>query len=1049
MKNDHFKYDIFISYKHEETDKKVAQYLQRALEQYKIPKEIQKKTGKTKISRVFRDEEELAVASDLSEEIEEQLRQTEFLLVVCSKKTKESIWVQREIKTFLKYRSRRYVLPVLVNGEPEESFPQIILDGGEPLAADVRGSSQKEILANAKKELPRIIAPVLKCSYDELRQRHKAYQMKRIAWISVVIAAIALLFGAYSVKQNLEIKENYTKKQENQSRYLAQTSEELLKAGDREAAMLVALAALPESEADDSRPLVAEARMALEASLYLYQDSMDSYLLPYKKASHPGELRGELACYNGENPLVMTRDNDGFLYIWDAENLNSVNIWNENTWRQAVFNRQGMVIADSGEIYSKAETDRLVCRNPETGDIIWEKQPYTSELLGYQWTYNEETDQVVLLQYNYNRDYTNPGNDRTYITLTFIEGASGEERVVTLERQGSMTPKELHMSQDGSHLAVIYTESLLSAEDAKNEICIYQCQDGRKAFSSRVDGWLSAEFGWIDNDTFAGGFSKEYSMGFTGSETAWKVTAWSVSGQNAKWTYEDVSLNLNDRMLIETYDVKSSDDVQENIVSILCNNVHVVLNKETGNVYNRMEDHNVIQNVILMPGRSSFLYFMQTGDVCLSGVYETYTFNPVWDYNYEMDVSTVTGVYNMDDIYYVIEGANLHTYKAESEIEGAVIQETGGVLSAGFSPQNTYYYCCNGSYQVILGETDSGEVIDTFTYSYSNQSVCFVDDTTLAYISTEKCLNIYDISTGTEKVISLGTGYSYQVQSYGTDKLAVWGGNEYYLFHGLSGELLGSWSRDELESMLDDDDTKFFYADSMLLTENERYLIFLGSNEGTIYIWDLEEEKKVELPDCADVLLADYNSWNAFYKGIDRKCMRDDQIILYGKDKKIRILDISQGEIIYELETDGIGDQQVVFTPDGEHLVYLNRTNQLRVLNWKTGEFTVAGLERLNQYGTAYFTFAEDGSELFVRSVENMSTPVMYFYERTGPGVYEKQTEISYCYATNGDKVIVKEAGATYLSEKYSLDELIAFARERLGGRELTAEEKNEYLVEN
>ena len=41
-----YKYDIFISYKHEEIDKATARYLQKALEQYHIPKEIQKKTGK-------------------------------------------------------------------------------------------------------------------------------------------------------------------------------------------------------------------------------------------------------------------------------------------------------------------------------------------------------------------------------------------------------------------------------------------------------------------------------------------------------------------------------------------------------------------------------------------------------------------------------------------------------------------------------------------------------------------------------------------------------------------------------------------------------------------------------------------------------------------------------------------------------------------------------------------------------------------------------------------------------------------------------------------
>lgn len=63
--NRDFKYDVFISYKHAEIDSAVAGYLQRALEHYKIPREIRKKAHKKKISRVFRDREELGVGSDL------------------------------------------------------------------------------------------------------------------------------------------------------------------------------------------------------------------------------------------------------------------------------------------------------------------------------------------------------------------------------------------------------------------------------------------------------------------------------------------------------------------------------------------------------------------------------------------------------------------------------------------------------------------------------------------------------------------------------------------------------------------------------------------------------------------------------------------------------------------------------------------------------------------------------------------------------------------------------------------------------------------------
>ena len=77
-----------------------------------IPKEIREKSGKQKISRVFRDNEELSASFDLAGEIREQLRSSEFLIVVCSPRTRESRWVMQEIQTFIELRGREYILPV-------------------------------------------------------------------------------------------------------------------------------------------------------------------------------------------------------------------------------------------------------------------------------------------------------------------------------------------------------------------------------------------------------------------------------------------------------------------------------------------------------------------------------------------------------------------------------------------------------------------------------------------------------------------------------------------------------------------------------------------------------------------------------------------------------------------------------------------------------------------------------------------------------------------------------------------------------------------------
>ena len=103
--NTKYKYEAFISYRHTPKDTQAAIFTQRHLEHYRIPKDIQEKTGIKKFRKLFRDTTELAGSNDLTAEIQEALASSRFLIVICSPKMKESVWVQREIDLFLKTHS--------------------------------------------------------------------------------------------------------------------------------------------------------------------------------------------------------------------------------------------------------------------------------------------------------------------------------------------------------------------------------------------------------------------------------------------------------------------------------------------------------------------------------------------------------------------------------------------------------------------------------------------------------------------------------------------------------------------------------------------------------------------------------------------------------------------------------------------------------------------------------------------------------------------------------------------------------------------------------
>ena len=161
------KYDAFISYRHCELDQFVATTLHKELEAFRLPKAIEKQLRakgitKKKIERVFRDRDELPITNNLADPITNALRNSDFLLVICSPRLRESLWCRKEIETFIKMHGREHIFAVLIEGEPADSFPEELLyeekitvdaNGNErvekvpiePLAADVREKKKTEL----------------------------------------------------------------------------------------------------------------------------------------------------------------------------------------------------------------------------------------------------------------------------------------------------------------------------------------------------------------------------------------------------------------------------------------------------------------------------------------------------------------------------------------------------------------------------------------------------------------------------------------------------------------------------------------------------------------------------------------------------------------------------------------------------------------------------------------------------------------------------------------------------------------------------------------
>ncbi|SFO60586.1 DNA-binding beta-propeller fold protein YncE [Pseudobutyrivibrio sp. JW11] len=313
------KYDAFISYRHLERDMFVAKRVHKALETTKIPRKIQKEIGRKKIDRVFRDQEELPIGSDLGSNIEAALREAAFLVVICSPQTKDSYWVMKEIDTFIAMHGRENILAVLVDGEPADSFPpQLLTDENgnlvEPLAADVRGKNKKEVKKKLKTETLRLAASILHVDYDDLKQRHRERQMRRNVGIAAAIAAIAVAFGGYTAYNLAKINEEYQQKLVNEARVIAATSLDVLDDGDAKTAALVAMEGIGTEE--NGRPYVTDPVFALSQALGTYNLGLN--LEHDLKLNHDVNISD--FAINEDGNRVISVDNNNKIYIWNLDN---------------------------------------------------------------------------------------------------------------------------------------------------------------------------------------------------------------------------------------------------------------------------------------------------------------------------------------------------------------------------------------------------------------------------------------------------------------------------------------------------------------------------------------------------------------------------------------------------------------------------------------------------------------------------------------------------------------------------------------------------------
>jgi len=187
-----YEYYAFISYKRGGEDEKWAKRLQHTLERYRIPiadllREGNIRENFPKRLKIFRDKSDLGSHMTVEEGLSANLSVSKNLIVICSCRSAESLYVDGEVKYFAEAGRSGNIAPLFIGSEqavppsmPEDVAPVVASDGYE-------------------ETFIRLMARLLNVDYDNMRQAHlrasrreAMFRLAAVAAVLVIVTGLAL-----------------------------------------------------------------------------------------------------------------------------------------------------------------------------------------------------------------------------------------------------------------------------------------------------------------------------------------------------------------------------------------------------------------------------------------------------------------------------------------------------------------------------------------------------------------------------------------------------------------------------------------------------------------------------------------------------------------------------------------------------------------------------------------------------------------------------------------------------------------------------------------
>ncbi len=204
-----FKYFAFISYSSKDTA--WGKRLQRKLEHYRMPATLCSEHGweRKPMNPVFFAPTDIQ-PGELSEELQERLKSSRNLIVICSPNSARSEWVGKEIEFFYRLGRTKNIHFFIVDGTPHsndpktECFNPIVEKLGLPeiLGANIHEQVYRQPWLNKERAYVQLISKLLGVEFDAIWQRHRRRLVHiAAAWTAGGIAVIAALLCVWRISQ--------------------------------------------------------------------------------------------------------------------------------------------------------------------------------------------------------------------------------------------------------------------------------------------------------------------------------------------------------------------------------------------------------------------------------------------------------------------------------------------------------------------------------------------------------------------------------------------------------------------------------------------------------------------------------------------------------------------------------------------------------------------------------------------------------------------------------------------------------------------------------